>query len=313
MAGREIQSIMTFFEKRVGFAKGALSLYGILISMRPRQWIKNIFVFPALLFSQSLFNPMMVGISLAAFVILCLASGGVFLLNDVIDIESDRKHPKKAKRPIASGKLGTGTAIFTAIFLVAGALVLSYLLNLTFALTLLLYLAIQFAYSFYLKGCVILDIFCVASGFFLRVAAGAEAIDVPISSWLLICTIFISLFLSLAKRRHELALLGENAMNHRRVLEEYSPGFLDQMVSIVAAGTIISYSLYTLSAETTQKFHTKNLWLTIPIVLFGAFRYLYCVYHRGEGGRPEMIVVEDKPMLGSIVLYGFIVIIILYF
>jgi 4-hydroxybenzoate polyprenyltransferase len=187
------------------------------------------------------------------------------------------------------------------------------ILNIPFAVTALGYVAVQIAYSTFLKEIVILDVFSIAAGFFLRVVAGAVAIDVPISSWLLICTIFISLFLGLGKRRHELLLLGEDARNHRDVFNQYNMNVLDQMVSVVTTGTVISYSLYTLSHETIKKFGTEKLWYTIPIVLYGIFRYLYIVYRREGGGSPESTLFEDKPLLGSIALYVIVVGIILYF
>ena len=252
--------------------------------------------------------------SIAAFGIFCLLSGGVYLLNDLIDIEKDKRHPKKALRPLASGRLSPSIATTTLIIILPLSLISSFLImNKPFFLTVLGYLAVQIAYSTVLKRIVILDIFSIAAGYFLRVVAGAEAIEVPISSWLLICTIFISLFLGFGKRRHELLLLGGDAGGHRKVLNEYSVNLLDQMVSVVTAGTVISYSLYTLSHETITKFGTEKLWYTIPIVLYGIFRYLYLVYRKEEGGNPELILFADKPLLVSIAVYVIIVGIILYF
>ena len=256
----------------------------------------------------------MLAISIAAFGIFCLLSGGVYLLNDLLDIEKDRRHPKKSHRPLASGRLSPKVAKITIIIVLTLSLGLSFLMiNISFAATALGYLAVQIAYSALLKEIVIMDIFSIAAGFFIRVAAGAMAIDVPISSWLLICTIFISLFLGLGKRRHEFLLLGEGARNHREVLNEYNINVLDQMVSVVTAGTVISYSLYTLSQETVNRFGTEKLWYTIPIVLYGIFRYVYLVYRKGDGGNPELTLFEDKPLLASIALYVMVVGIILYF
>ena len=292
--------------------RNTLSL--ILISLRPAQWIKNSFVFAALIFSQNVFNLRMLMISAAAFGIFCLLSGGVYLLNDLFDIEKDKKHPKKSYRPLASGRLSPKVGKITIIIVLVSSLTVSFLImNIPFAVTALGYLAVQIAYSILLKEVIIMDIFSIAAGFFLRVVAGAMAIGVPISSWLLICTIFISLFLGLGKRRHEFLLLGEDARNHREVLHEYNINVLDQMVSVVTAGTVISYSLYTLSHETITKFGTEKLWYTIPIVLYGIFRYLYLVYRREEGGSPEITLFEDKPLLVSLALYVIVVGIILYF
>ena len=253
-------------------------------------------------------------ISIAAFVIFCFLSGGVYLLNDLLDIEKDKKHPKKSSRPLASGRLSPKVAKITIIIVLTVSLAVSLLIiKIPFAVTALGYLAVQAAYSTFLKEIVIMDVFCIAAGFFLRVVAGAMAIDVPVSSWLLICTTFVSLFLGLGKRRHEFLLLGEDARNHREVFNEYNINVLDQMVSVVTAGTVISYSLYTLSHETITKFGTERLWYTIPIVLYGVFRYLYLVYRRGEGGSPELTLFQDKPLLASIALYVVVVGIILYF
>jgi 4-hydroxybenzoate polyprenyltransferase len=292
--------------------RNTLSL--IFISFRPKQWVKNSFIFAALIFSQNVFNLRMLMIGIGAFCIFCLLSGGTYVLNDLLDIEKDKRHPKKFHRPLASGRLSSRVAKISVIIVLMLSLAASFLiLNIPFAVTALGYVAVQIAYSTFLKEIVILDVFSIAAGFFLRVVAGAVAIDVPISSWLLICTIFISLFLGLGKRRHELLLLGEDARNHRDVLNQYNMNVLDQMVSVVTAGTVISYSLYTLSHETIKKFGTEKLWYTIPIVLYGIFRYLYIVYRREGGGSPESTLFEDKPLLGSIALYVIVVGIILYF
>ena len=249
-----------------------------------------------------------------AFGIFCLLSGGSYLVNDLIDIEKDKRHPKKTLRPLASGRLSRKDAKIASIIVLTLSITVSFLIiNMPFGAAVLGYLAVQIAYSIFLKEVIILDIFSIATGFFLRVVAGAMAIDVPISSWLLICTIFISLFLGLGKRRHEFLLLGEDARNHRKVLNEYNIHVLDQMVSVVTAGTVISYSLYTLSPETIIRFGTEKMWYTIPIVLYGIFRYLFLVYRKEEGGNPEITLFEDKPLLASIALYVIVVGIILYF
>jgi 4-hydroxybenzoate polyprenyltransferase len=252
-------------------------------------------------------------LSISAFAIFCLVSGSVYLLNDLLDIENDRKHPQKSLRPLASERLSPWVAKISFVVILTTSLIASFSINLDFAITVLGYFAVQIAYSAFLKHVVILDVFSIATGFFLRVVAGAKAIGVPISSWLLICTIFISLFLGLGKRRHELVLLGGDARNHRKVLNEYNITLLDQMVGVVTAGIVTSYSLYTLSHETIRKFHTENLWFTIPVVLYGVFRYLYLVYRKQEGGNPELTLLEDRPLLVSIILYLIVVGVILYF
>ncbi len=287
--------------------------YLILVSMRPKQWVKNSFVFVALMFSQNVFHPRMLLTSIEAFLTFCLISGGVYLFNDLLDIEMDKRHPKKSLRPLASGRLNPLVARIVFVVVLAVSLPVSFLINLSFGVMVLGYVVIQIAYSMFLKNVVIADVFCVAGGFFLRVVAGAEAIKAPISSWLLICTIFISIFLGLGKRRHEFVSLGKEAGNHRKVLDEYNIVLLDQMVSVATAGTVISYSLYTMSYETVKKFNTVNLWFTIPVVLYGIFRYLYLVYQKQAGGNPELTLFEDKHILVSIVLYITVVGVILYF
>jgi 4-hydroxybenzoate polyprenyltransferase len=227
-------------------------------------------------------------------------------------MEQDRNHPKKQSRPLASGALDPETGALAFSILLPVSLLAGYLVNGTFLLAVSAYLVLQIAYCTFIKKIILLDVFAIASGFFLRVAAGSAAIQVPMSKWLLICTIFISLFLALAKRRHELLALGEGAGEHREVLEEYNLLFLDQMVSIATAGTIVSYSLYTLSEETIAKFGTSRLWLTVPIVLYGISRYLYRVYRHGDGGQPEELVWKDRPLLACVAVYVVSVVLILY-
>jgi len=271
--------------------------------MRPRQWTKNLLVFAALIFSQNLFNTSMLRDSTIAFAIFCLLSGSVYTLNDLLDIKQDRLHPKKSKRPLASGKLKPASAIIAGLLLVTLSLANAFWLNTNFGLIALSYFILQIAYSTVLKHVVILDVLAVSVGFVLRAIAGAEVIDVPISSWLLVCTILLALFLSLGKRRHEILLLEGNAVNHRKILYEYSPALLDQMISVVTASTVVAYALYTMSVETITKFQTDNLKYTIPFVLYGIFRYLYLIHQKSEGGSPEKILLNDKPLLINIILY----------
>lgn len=288
------------------------TLFMIFLSMRPRQWAKNLFIFPALLFSKNLFVSPMVAKSIEAFFIFCLLSGAIYIFNDLFDVHQDRTHPLKCARPIASGKLSPSKAKGVLVVFAVISLAAAFSLGPYFGAVAVGYALIQVAYSIKLKRIVIIELFSVASGFFLRVLAGALAIQVPTSSWLLICTLFISLFLAIGKRRHELLFLGDYAAQHRQVLGEYNIGFLNQMASVATTGTVLSYSLYTLSSETVEKFHTKNLWLTVPIVLFGVFRYLYCVYRKKEGGSPESVLFEDKPLMVSIIAYVIAVTFILY-
>jgi 4-hydroxybenzoate polyprenyltransferase len=277
--------------------------YLIFKTMRPRQWTKNLLVFAALIFSRNLFNLALTRDVACAFIIFCLLSGSVYILNDLIDLQADRAHPKKSTRPLASGMLRPRAAAAAGVVMVIVSLAAAFRLNTVFAFTALGYFILQIAYSLLLKHVVIIDVLAVAVGFVLRAIAGAEVIGVPISSWLLICTILLALFLSLGKRRHELLLLENNAVHHRKILYEYSPGLLDQMISVVTASTVVAYALYTMSADTIAKFHTDNLKYTIPFVLYGIFRYLYLIHQRSEGGSPERILFDDKPLLINIVLY----------
>ena len=282
-------------------------------SLRPKQWTKNVAIFAALVFSQRLFEPSFFLETLLAFFLFCFISGSVYILNDVVDLEQDKKHPQKSKRPIASGKLKPSVAIATGVIILMLATTIAFSLSFPFGMVAVSYLILQILYSFYLKHVVILDVFSVASGFVLRVVGGAEVIHVPISSWLLICTILLSLFLAMSKRRHELILLEDNAVHHRKILYEYSPYFLDQMISVVTSSTVIAYALYTMSDETVEKFHTDNLKFTIPFVIYGIFRYLYLIHQKNEGGSPERILLTDRPLIINILLYGLVVGCILYF
>ena len=277
--------------------------YLIFKTMRPRQWTKNLLVFAALIFSRNLFNPVLAQNVIIAFIIFCILSGSVYTLNDLIDLKADRAHPKKSTRPLASGKLKPETAIIAGAVLVILSLATAFWLHTSFALIALGYFFLQIFYSLVLKHVVILDVLTVATGFVLRAIAGAEVISVPISSWLLICTILLALFLSLGKRRHELLLLEDNAVHHRKILYEYSPGLLDQMISVVTASTVVVYALYTMDDVTVKKFQTDNLKYTIPFVLYGIFRYLYLIHQKSAGGSPERIMFDDKPLLINIILY----------
>jgi len=281
-------------------------------ALRPRQWMKNTFVFAGLIFSENLGNRRDDLLVLAAFAIFCAISSSVYLINDLADIEQDRSHPTKCRRPLASGRLSPAAAVAMAALLGAAGLAASYWINPGFLLLAIIYFTLNLAYSFVLKHVMILDVICVAVFFVLRAAAGAEAIAVRISPWLLICTILLALFLALSKRRHELVLLEAAASHHRRILAEYSPYLLDQMISVVTASTVVSYCLYTMWPETVAKFGTPNLVFTVPFVLFGIFRYLYLIHQKDEGGSPERIPFTDVPMIVNLLLWLATVGIILY-
>lgn len=279
------------------------TLSGILLSLRPRQWTKNFFVLAALVFSRNFFDSRMLIISIAAFALFCMISGAVYLLNDIIDREKDRNHPEKSKRPIAAGVLSVRTALFSLIFLLIATLCGSWFLGLPFFLLILSYFILQTAYSFYLKHIVIIDVFTITIGFSIRVFAGAIAINIEISSWLAICTFLLALFLALNKRRHELIILETDAGKHRKVLADYNTYFLDQMISVVTASTVVAYALYTLSDHTINKFQTTHLVFTVPFVIYGIFRYLFLVHMKKRGGSPEMMLITDLPLLIDIMLW----------
>ena len=281
------------------------------MSLRPRQWAKNLFVFAGLVFAQKLLTPL-VWPALAAFALFCALSGAVYLFNDVADRDQDRLHPQKRLRPVASGALGTRPALGIAAGLLVGSLALGFLLSRGFGVVALAYAVLLLAYSAWLKHVVIVDVLVVAIGFVLRAVAGALAIGVAISGWLLICTILLALFLALGKRRHELLALGAEAGRHRPILAEYSAGLLDQMIAVVTASTVTAYALYTMSPETVAKFRTQLLPATLPFVLYGIFRYLYLLYRRRLGGNPSELFLNDRALLVNTLLWMLAVLLIIY-
>ena len=291
----------------------------VLKSMRPKQWIKNFMVFPALVFTRQLTDPISFVSVAWGFAVFCILSGVVYIFNDINDYENDKNHPTKKFRPIASGQLSIADArksIVSLTFIaLAGALALNLIsirVGIDFLIVCLLYLALQVSYSTFLKNIVILDVGAIAGGFVLRVLGGAAILNVEVSYWIIICTILLALFLGFGKRRHEIVLLCESAGSHRKILDEYSPYFLDQMISVVTAGTVVAYSLYTMDAEVIAKLGTKNLPLTIPFVMYGIFRYLYLVHQKEEGGSPSRVLLSDKPILINIGLFFITVVILLY-
>ncbi len=284
----------------------------IIISMRPRQWLKNTFVFGALIFSRRFTDLESVLLSLAAFVIFCLLSGAVYLFNDLADITADRRHGVKRTRPIARGLLPGRAASAAAVVSAAVALAAAFALNLNLGLISSGYLLLMILYTLRLKRVVILDALTLAFGFIFRVAAGGAVISVPISEWFLICTFLLALFLALCKRRHELVLIGEEASGHRLVLAEYSPILLDQMIAVVTSSTVLAFALYTLW-ERTRLEVSPRLYYSIPFVLYGIFRYLYLVYRKEGGGEPGRTLVTDGPLLLDVALWVVSVILILVF
>jgi 4-hydroxybenzoate polyprenyltransferase len=283
----------------------------LVLSTRPKQWIKNGFVFAALVFASKLGDITLVLKTVAAFVLFCLLSACIYLLNDAADVEADRQHPLKANRPIAAGRISVRTATVLACGGIVVGLALSFALNVRFGLIAAAYVALQTSYTFVLKHLVLIDVFAIAGGFVLRAAAGAAVIDVTISPWLYLCTILLSLFLGFGKRRHELLLLEEGARIHRRNLGEYTGPLLDDLINIVAGATIMAYSLYTFYASSVPQNHA--MMATIPFVLYGVFRYLLLVHRTDFAGAPEEAVWRDLPLIMDLILWVGAAAIVLHF
>ena len=282
-------------------------------SLRPIQWTKNGFILIPLMFSQRAFHFQSLLLTLQAVVIFSLMTSAIYLINDIADLNADRRHPEKRHRPIAAGFISLRLAGVTALILLLVSLLWGVSCGASLFHVLVIYIIIQLLYTYWLKKVVLLDIFCVSSGFFLRVIAGAEVIKVDISNWLIICTVLISMFLALGKRRHELIILGnETGINHREVLSQYSTYLLDQMIAIIIGSTLLSYMLYCISSETIQKFQTDRLIYTFPFVLYGMFRYLYLIHKKQGGGAPEKILISDLPLLLSIILWALFCMLIIY-
>jgi 4-hydroxybenzoate polyprenyltransferase len=281
-------------------------------SLRPGQWTKNLLLFVGLIFGGRLLDPDAIAAALLAFAIFCALSGAGYLFNDVWDRDADRRHPLKQGRPISSGELRSSTAMIAASALAASAIGGAALIAPSLALVAAAYALLLMLYSVLLKHIVILDVLTIAGGFVLRAIAGAVAVGVPFSAWLLVCTTLLALFLALSKRRHELVLLGDSAVDHRRILIEYSPYLLDQMIAVVTASTVIAYTVYAISPETAGRLGTPRLGLTIPFVLYGIFRYLYLVHHKRAGGSPAALLVSDRPLLACVGLWIATVAVLLY-
>lgn len=277
----------------------------ILITMRPKQWYKNLVIFIGIAFSLNLLNFSLWIDVVSAFVIFCLLSGTVYIINDILDVEKDRKHPKKCKRPIASGKLKPYQAIISSISLILIALVGAYLINTHFFIISLSFFLLMMLYSTYLKNFIIVDIIVISTGFVIRAVAGALAISVSVSPWLIICTFLLALFLALGKRRHELFLLGDKVKEHRESLESFSTEMLDQMIIITTSTLIMSYSLYTFFSG------KLSMMVTIPFAFYGLFRYLFLIHSKNFGGEPEMLF-KDKGMIASMILWALLVFLVLY-
>jgi len=285
-------------------------LLGLIVAARPKQWAKNVFLFIPLVTALKLADTRSLAQAGFAGVIFCAIASAGYFFNDLADVEADRQHPRKRMRPLAAGRISRGHALGMGSTLLLGGIAGAFLVNWRFFLLVLAYIALTVAYNSGLKHAVLLDVFALATFFVIRVIAGAVAIDVPISPWLYLCTILGALFLGLAKRRHELLLLGDDAASHRQILSEYSADMLEQMITIVTASLIMAYSLYTFTAENLPRDH--SMMITIPIVIFGIFRYLYLVHRRDAGGSPEEVLFSDRALLATIALLGLAAVAVLY-
>ena len=290
-----------------------MKILKLLELVRPKQWIKNLFVFAPLFFAGELFHFVPFINTLIAFFAFCGVSSAVYIINDISDIEEDRAHKLKRFRPLASGEVTIRQAqiFFVLIFIVT--VLVTTKLNTNFAIAIGTYFILNMMYSLKLKDVVILDVFLISIGFMLRVVGGAVAIPVPLSSWMALTTIFISLFLGISKRRAELSLVEINsAAKQRKVLSEYDIVFADQMNTVAATGTVICYALYTVSPKTIETFHTDNLIYTTPFVIYGIFRYMYLIHKKNLGESPSSIVTKDLPLIINVLLWGLLAVLIIY-
>lgn len=288
-----------------------------LLIIRPLQWNKNLILLAGVIFSRNMFRAELFLRSIMALAIFCLLSGAVYATNDVIDVERDRKHPTKRNRPLASGAISVGEAIIIAVISGSIGLILAWKLGRGFFAISVCYLGLMLAYSFLLKNIVVLDVMVIAIGFVLRAMAGVEALvavepAVVMSPWLLVCTLFLALFLGFNKRRHEITQLADNASLHRTTLDQYSVEFLDAMIAVVSAATVIAYAIYTIWPATVEKFNTDKMIYTLPFVVFGLFRYMYLVLIGNKGGSPSEVLVEDVPLVIDILLWLLVAGLVIY-
>ncbi|WP_251860255.1 decaprenyl-phosphate phosphoribosyltransferase [Clostridium sp. Marseille-Q2269] len=286
-----------------------MDIKGIIALMRPKQWIKNFFVFAAIIFSGNLLNETMLKNNIITFILFCLTSSTIYILNDIVDIEKDKKHPEKKNRPLPSGRISKSTAIIMNIVILFIVLFCSYkFVDYKIMYIYLLYIVMNILYCFKLKNVVILDVMVITFGFVLRVESGSLATKVAVSPWLFLCTILLSLFLALNKRKSEIITLKDKSGSHRKILEEYSVELIDSMLTIVTPSILISYCLYTFSSV-----QSRSMMYTIPLVLYGIFRYQYLMTKHNLGGKPEDIFGKDKPFLVNMVLWVISVVTIIYF
>jgi len=279
--------------------------------MRPKQWTKNAAIFAALIFDAKVFQPGPLLRTLAGFALLCMVTGATYIINDLADVDKDRRHPTKCKRPLASGALPAPVALAGAVILLGVGLPLAFWLNLTFGLLAAGYFVLQLAYTFVLKNYVIVDVIIISAGFVIRVGAGVPLVLADrFSPWLYVCTTLLALFLGFGKRRQELVLLQDDARNHRAILGEYSVQFLDEMINVVISAAIVAYSLYTFTAVNVPPNHM--MMLTIPFPIYGLFRYLYLIHIRGETAAPDEVLLKDRPIQLTVVLWGALSFVLLF-
>jgi 4-hydroxybenzoate polyprenyltransferase len=271
--------------------------------LRPRQWLKNVFVFAGLIFSRQFYYPDSIQTSVLAFLVFCTLSSSIYIINDIFDAPADRQHPAKRHRPLARGTIKLLHAWLIAGVLLAISVLGAWLIAVPFFMICVTYIVLMVLYSLVIKTVIILDVLFVAMGYVLRAIAGAVVINVAISSWLLVCTLLLALFLAISKRRVEIVILGDNAHHYRKTLSQYSLVLLDQMTAIVTSACLVSYCLYTLTSETVIKFHTRNLIFTVPFVLYGIFRYLYLTYNKKQTDMPERILFSDIPLMLCLILW----------
>ncbi len=292
-------------------------MFALVEALRPKQWTKNLLVFAGILFSQQASNPALLLRATIGFFTFSLVAGTVYLLNDLRDLEADRLHPKKRKRPLASGRLPVAVARVALVPIVAVVAAAAWWLGREFVVVCGLYLAMNFAYSYWLKRQVLIDVFVIALGFVLRAIAGVELLrpvspDTAISPWLLLCTFFGALFLGLGKRRREIENAGDSASSQRSVLRQYSVTSLDSLLVVTASSSLLSYALYTIWPATVEKFGTENLIYTVPIVAYGIFRYLHLLHASNETEDPSQVLLADRPLGATVVVYLVTVLLTLY-
>lgn len=290
------------------------ALWGLVRTMRPKQWTKNLlFVFPAIVFDGQLFEPDAFARVFLSFILLNLISGTVYIINDLVDIESDRRHPTKRNRPLPSGELPIKFATASAVIIPIIALLVAFILSPPLALILILYLGLQICYSFWLKHMVLLDVLTITTGFVLRIAAGVVVIQVEnFSPWLYVCGGLLALFLAIGKRRQELITLGEDAVNVRRIYKDYNLALIDDMMRVVTTSTFLTYTLYTIETPGRTLAGINLPLFSVPFVLYGLFRYLFLIHVRGEGSAPDEVLLKDRPLQAALVLFTLTHIIILY-